>query len=320
MMKTSVQKLKAASNFPNRRNFLKTISGAGLLLAAGGFPTEIFADEIDDTLTILHTNDWHSRIEPFPMDGGKYAGEGGAAQRAFLINQIRSEQKNVLLLDAGDIFQGTPYFNFYHGELEMKLMSEMGYDASAIGNHDFDAGVDGLAAQLPNANFPLLCANYNFTNTSMEGKTLQYKTFQRGKIKIGVFGLGIELSGLVPDKLFGNTVYSEPISIANKIAAQLRNDEQCHLVICLSHLGFQYADDKVSDEVLAKNTSNIDLIIGGHTHTFFDAPISYINASGKNVLVNQVGWAGLILGRLDYTFKKSFSEHHVKHQSVRIRK
>ena len=312
--------MKDELNYRSRRTFLKTISGAGILLAAG-YPSQLFAnDETEETLTVLHTNDWHSRIESFPMDGGKYQGQGGAAQRAFLIQQIRQEQKNVLLLDAGDIFQGTPYFNFYHGELEMKLMSEMGYDASAIGNHDFDAGVDGLAAQLPNATFPLINANYDFTNTEMEGKTIRYKIFQKGKLKIGVFGLGIELNGLVPQSLYGETKYNEPISIANQIANQLRNDEKCHLVICLSHLGYQYADNKVSDEVLAKNTSNIDLIIGGHTHTFLDAPVTFQNANGKNVLVNQVGWAGLILGRLDFSFQKNLQAHHVKHQSVRIRK
>lgn len=310
----------AALNSQSRRTFVKNVGAAGLFLAANGVSFDLFAGVHEETLTILHTNDWHSHIEPFANDGGKFSGQGGAAQRAYLINQIRNEQKNVLLLDAGDIFQGTPYFNFYHGELEMKLMSEMGYDASAIGNHDFDAGVDGLAAQLPNANFPLLCANYDFTNTPMQNKTLPYKIFEKGKLKVGVFGLGIQLDGLVPQSLYGETKYLEPVTIANSMASTLKNDEQCNMVICLSHLGYQYKDNKVSDEVLAKNSCNIDLIIGGHTHTFLDEPVVYLNTKGKNVLVNQVGWAGLILGRLDYVFKKNLSQHSVKHHTVRILK
>ncbi len=290
----------------NRRQFIIHSSYSGLLLSTGMFPLMASSSEPEiGRLTILHTNDVHSRIEPFPMDGGKNEGLGGVAKRATLIQRIREEQKNVLLLDAGDIFQGTPYFNFFGGELEMKLMSQLGYDAATIGNHDFDAGVEGLEKQLVHANFPLLVTNYDFSDTAMNGKTRPYKIFRKGGLKIGVFGVGIELSGLVPEKLYRGTVYSDPVAAAQKWAQTLRYEEKCDFVICLSHLGYKYDEQKVSDRVLAQTTSEIDLIIGGHTHTFMKEPERLANKDGKPVLVNQVGWAGIVLGRLDVYFEKN---------------
>lgn len=290
----------------NRRKFIANASYTGLLLSTGTYPLFASPSEPEiERLTILHTNDVHSRIEPFPMDGSKNEGLGGVAKRATLISRIREEQKNVLLLDAGDIFQGTPYFNFYGGELELKLMSQLGYDAGTIGNHDFDAGVEGLAKQMKHANFPLLVTNYNFANTAMQGKTQNYRIFSKGGVKIGVFGVGIELKGLVPDKLYGDTQYSDPVAAAQKWGEILRHEEKCDYIICLSHLGYKYNEDKVSDRVLAQNTSNIDLIIGGHTHTFMKEPERLANKDGKAVLINQVGWAGIVLGRLDVYFEKN---------------
>ncbi len=301
----------------NRRNFLITSSFLGT--AALLHSHDVFAeDDADYRLTILHTNDWHSRIDPFPMDGGKFQGKGGAAARAAIISKIRKQNKHVLLLDAGDIFQGTPYFNFYKGEIEMKLMSEMGYDASAIGNHDFDAGVDGLAAQLKNATFPLLCANYDFTGTAMQQKTLPYKIFKKGRIKVGVFGLGIELKGLVPDKLYAQTQYIDPVSVCNKMSEELKNIHQCDLIVCLSHLGYQYNNEKIDDVKLAQQSKHIDLIIGGHTHTFLDKPETIVNTAGSKVLVNQVGWAGIVLGRIDFLFSKNKKEKHIIHTTEKI--
>lgn len=252
-------------------------------------------------LTILHTNDVHSRLEPFPMDGSPNAGIGGVEPRANLIKEIRNREEHILLLDAGDIFQGTPYFNLYKGEPEIKAMSLMGYDAATIGNHDFDGGLENLALQLQHANFPLLNCNYNFTNTAMQGKTLPYKIFNKGELQIGVFGVGVELNGLVPDNLYGNTKYLEPITEANKTAEYLKK-QGCDFVICLSHLGDKYNDDKVSDEILAKQSFHIDLIIGGHTHRFFTEPRKYYNKLGGDVIVNQVGWGGINLGKLQYNF------------------
>lgn len=290
----------------NRRHFIQTIGSGALLAGAGAFPLQAFAADPEILkLTILHTNDVHSRIEPFPMDGSRMQGLGGAARRAALIKKIRQEQEHVLLLDAGDIFQGTPYFNVYGGELEMKLMSQMGYDAATIGNHDFDAGIDGLYKQLPNANFPLINCNYDFSNTVLKDKVKPYQIFNRGHIKIGILGVGIELNGLVPKTMYKETQYLDPISNANKIAVQLKNDEKCDFVICLSHLGYKYGENKISDIVLANKSQHIDLIIGGHTHTFLDEPMVEANLDGDPVLINQVGWAGAVLGRLDIFFERN---------------
>jgi 5'-nucleotidase len=229
---------------------------------------------------------------------------GGIAKRYAMVKEIREKEPNVLLLDSGDIFQGTPYFNTFHGVLEMKCMSRLGYDASTMGNHDFDIGMDGFIKAKKHANFPFLCANYDFSNTVLKDATQAFKIFKKGSVKIGVFGIGIELNGLVPSSAYGDTVYNDPIEIANETAAQLKK-EKCDLVICLSHLGFEYQDDqKVSDRKLAQNSTDIDLILGGHTHTFLEEPVIEKNKSKKNVLINQVGWAGIQLGRIDIDIKK----------------
>jgi len=291
------------SQMTDRRDFLKWGGAAAGLLALTS-PFEAFAKDELVQLTILHTNDVHSRIEPFPMDGSRNQGLGGVARRASLIKKIRAEQKNVLLLDAGDIFQGTPYFNLFGGELEMKLMSDMGYDASTMGNHDFDNGIAGFVKQLPHAKFPFLVSNYDFANTELKGRTLPYKIFKKQGIKIGVFGLGLELAGMVDKKNYGDIVYQDPIAKGNEMASLLKNDHHCDLVICLSHLGYKYKEQKVSDQILAASTKNIDLIIGGHTHTFMKAPEDVKNLDGKVTTINQVGFAGINLGRLDYFFHK----------------
>ena len=281
----------------NRRYFLKNIGASAVLLGTNGFPLEALAALPSEMvkITILHTNDVHSRIDPFPMDGTSNQGLGGVAKRASLIKKIRAQEKNILLLDAGDIFQGTPYFNFYNGEIEMKLMSEMGYDAATIGNHDFDAGMDNLVTQLKNATFPLLNANYDFSNTVMKEHVQPHKIFTKQGIKIGVFGVGIELKGLVEKRLYKETVYNDPLSHANKAAAFLKQDAKCDYVICLSHLGYKYKEAKIDDIKLATNSRHIDLIIGGHTHTFLDKPDIIKNLDSQPVVVNQAGWGGMMM-------------------------
>lgn len=289
----------------HRRTFIKQSALAGMALLPGSTLTHA-ADFFDTPrrLTILHTNDMHSRIDPFPQDGSRNAGQGGVAGRAQIISRIRSAEENVLLFDAGDIFQGTPYFNIYKGEPEIKAMTAMGYDATTIGNHDFDAGLDNLALQLHNhARFPMLVSNYNFSGTSMEQLYAPYKIFKRNGLKIGVLGIGIKLEGLVPENLYGATQYIDPVQSANTYAQQLK-DKNCDLVVCLSHLGYKYESNKISDLVLARETKNIDVIIGGHTHTFLDAPDVVKNKAGEDVIINQVGFAGLRLGRLDFVFEK----------------
>ena len=303
----------------SRRRFISQgLLSAGAMLAGPSLleAAEAFSPQ---RLTILHTNDTHSRLDPFPMDGGRNQGMGGVAARAELIRQIRLEPPQVLLLDAGDIFQGTPYFNLYKGEPQIRAMTEMQYDACTIGNHDFDAGMENLATQLErHARFPMLVCNYDFSGTPMEHRTKPYEIFRKGKLKIGVLGVGIELRGLVPDNLYGATKYLDPVQQANTIAATLR-EQGCDLVICLSHLGYQYTSGgKVSDEVLARESYDIDVIIGGHTHSFLDQPAVFPNRNGSDVIVNQVGFAGLRLGRMDFEFSKFSGKKISKSQSISV--
>jgi 5'-nucleotidase len=288
----------------SRRQFLKVGGIASIATALNLNPLEAIAAGDVVKLSILHTNDVHSRVEPFPMDGSKYQGLGGTARRAALINTIRASEENVLLFDAGDIFQGTPYFNKFGGEIEMKLMTAMKYDAATMGNHDFDNGVQGFYKQLPHANFPILCSNYDFSNTILKNSTIPYKIFKKSGIKIGVFGIGIQLKGIVDVRSYADTIYLDPIKKANEMADLLRNELECDLVVCLSHIGYTYPSNRVSDKILAKNNKNIDLIIGGHTHTFMDQPEDVQNLSGTITTINQVGFAGINLGRVDYYFER----------------
>lgn len=289
-----------------RSDFIKKVSvGTTALAAVGSLGLQSFTTKPKATkITILHTNDVHSHIDTFGPDEGRNANKGGVARRATLIENIRNQNTNTLLLDAGDIFQGTPYFNYYGGELEFKLMSKLKYDLATIGNHDFDNGIDGLYAQLPHANFGFVSANYDFSNTLMDTHVKPYRIFNKAGIKIGVFGLGIALEGLVEQKLYKETKYLDPIEISQDMTRILKQDEQCDLVICLSHLGYNYKNDpdKICDLKLAEVTKDIDLIIGGHTHTFLPKPTIVKNIEDKNVLVNQVGCYGLYLGKIDFYF------------------
>lgn len=297
-----------------RRNFIQKTAATGAFIGLGGLSLS-FSEPHKKHITILHTNDVHSHIEPFGPNDPINPNMGGVARRATLIGQIRDENPNTLLLDAGDIFQGTPFFNFYGGELEFKLMSLLKYDASTIGNHDFDNGIDGLYSQLPHADFDFISSNYDFRNTVMDTQVLPHRIFIKDGVKIGIFGLGVKLIGLVNSHLFKETKYLDPIEIATDMARILKEEKRCDLIICLSHLGFKYKSDKISDVKLAKATKNIDLIIGGHTHTFLEKPEVHINKAGKEVLINQVGCFGLFLGRVDFFLDK---ENKIEANGVRI--
>jgi 5'-nucleotidase len=291
-----------------RRDFVRQsflISG-GLLLSPSVFAAEQTAKK-EKKVTILHTNDTHSNIEPFPSNHAKFPNKGGVAKRFEMVTKIRETEENVLLLDAGDIFQGTPYFNMFGGALEMKVMTAMGYDAATMGNHDFDGGLEGFLKAKQFADFPFLCANYDFSETILKDQTVRSIIIDKGGVKIGIFGIGVELKGLVPDSLYGSTKYLDPLECANREALELKK-EGCDLIICLSHLGYHYESDKISDLQLARKTKNIHLIIGGHTHTFLEKPTEEKNLDGHLVLINQVGWGGIQLGRLDFSIeKKRFS-------------
>ena len=287
-----------------RREFILKSAAASTLLMLPSIDL-LAADQDVKKITILHTNDQHSRIEPFEISKNEQtSGKGGFARRSTLIHQIRQQEKNVLLLDAGDVFQGTPYFNMFGGELEYKLMSKMGYEVGTLGNHEFDNRLEGLKKQLPHAAFDIVNANYDFTNTILEGLIKPYKIIVKDGIRIGVFGVGIELKGIVDPRAYAETKYYDSIEIATDMVRKLRAEEKCDMVICLSHIGYEYSHDQISDKILAASTEGIDLIIGGHTHTFLPEPQIFKNKAGEDVLVNQVGWSGLFLGRIDFYFKK----------------
>jgi len=288
----------------NRRDFLKLLGTGAAGALAMGTPLSVFAADDFKQLTILHTNDFHSHIDPFGNDVPRNAGEGGMAKRAALIKKIRSESKNVLLFDAGDIYQGTPYFNYFKAQLDFELMTMMGYDAATLGNHEFDNGLEGIKSQLKFAGFPFINSNYDFSDTILAGMTIPYKIFKSGGIKVGVYGLGVELQGLVDRKNYGNTRYNDPLQTALQMEKMLTEEHEPDLIVCLSHLGYSYKDKTVSDKVIASQTFKTDLIIGGHTHTFLDKPDLILNKSGKEVVVNQVGFGGLILGKVDFYFSK----------------
>jgi len=288
-----------------RRRFIRRVVEGAVLGWSGFFPWGGFARGrgAEVVVTVLHTNDQHSRIEPFPKDGTRYAGLGGFAQRAALLKRLRRELGHVLLLDAGDVFQGTPYFNLFQGEVEIAGMNAMGYDACTIGNHDFDAGIAVLAERIRQSRFAWINCNYRLEDTPLEGWVKRSMTMKCGPVKVGLTGVGIDPEGLVPAHLCEGVRYEDPIAAVDQVAAQLKREEKCHLVVVLSHLGYRYRKgDRISDVLLAKESRHVDLIIGGHTHTFMDDIDIVPNRCGRPVYIHQVGWAGIRLGRVDIAF------------------
>ncbi len=286
----------------DRRTFLKAGSAAlaGSLLA----PTALLADEAT-RLVILHTNDTHSRIDPFPQDGSRYAGLGGVARRATLVEQVRRQEPHVLLLDSGDIFQGTPYFNLFHGEVEFKTMTALRYDAATIGNHDFDNGVDGLARVMPLAGFEMVSANYEVAGTPLAPFVQPYTIRDFGRFRVGIFGLGISFEHLVLPELHEGVTYHDPVEVARATVAELER-KGCNLIVCLSHLGYRYREEhRISDVKLASLVPGVHLILGGHTHTFMQQADVIQHRNAPPTYIHQVGWAGIWLGRVDVTFDRT---------------
>ncbi|AVM52487.1 5'-nucleotidase [Bacteroides zoogleoformans] len=261
---------------------------------------------LEKQLFILHTSDTHSRIDPIsPEAADEYAGMGGVVRRAEIVKQYRGKHPEMLLLDCGDISQGTPYYNLFQGELEVKMMNLMGYDAMAIGNHEFDFGLDNMARLFRLARFPIVCSNYEMTGTVLEGLVKPYITLEREGLKIGIFSLAPKLEGLVQaDKREGVT-YKDPITVAQKMSDLLRGKEGCDVVICLSHLGLhRLASSDIDDEQLVAKTYGIDIILGGHTHSFMEKPMVYLNANGQNVPILHSGRSGVYVGEMVLTLTK----------------
>lgn len=258
-------------------------------------------------LVILQTSDMHSRIEPISTNSAdRYAGMGGVVRRATFIKQAREENPtDMLLFDCGDISQGTPYYNLFRGEVEIKMMNLMGYDAMAIGNHEFDFGLDNMARLFRMAKFPIVCANYDVKGTVLEGLVKPYITLKRNGLKIGIFGLGPKLEGLVQANKCEGIVYEDAYQVAQQMADKLRTTEGCDVVVCLSHLGMTpLLPGNPFDEELVRKTDNIDVILGGHSHTFMKEPAFYVNKDGIKTPVFHTGKNGIYVGQLNLTLTK----------------
>lgn len=256
-------------------------------------------------LLILHTNDTHSRVEPIPVTdpNPEYAGKAGFVRRATLIKGMREQNKDLLLFDCGDFSQGSPYYNMFKGEVEVKLMNEMGYDAGTIGNHEFDFGLDNMARLFKMANFPIVCANYGVKGTVLEGIVKPYVILEREGVKIGVFGLSPVLEGLVQTKNYEGVVFESPIEAAQRVAKILKEQEKCDLVVCLSHLGWK--GEPYSDETLIANTRNIDIVLGGHSHSYFDKTLFYKNLDGRDIPLQQMGKNAVYVGKMKVEMEKN---------------
>ena len=300
----------------NRRRFLKSslITGAALAVPSSLVSPKFWsalAEPLLDVaagevlITILHTNDTHSQIDPVSESDKTWGGKGGVARRATLVKRIRKESPNTLMVDAGDVFQGTPYFNFYKGEVEYKSMSLIGYDVVTLGNHDFDNGVNALAAAMKFANFDFVSTNYDVRGTVLEARVKPYAVRTLGGVRVGLFGLGISPDNLITPQNFQGVKYMDPVQMARGVVRLLREQEKCQLVVGMSHLGY-YANprnNEIGDTQVAAQVNGIDFIASGHTHTFMEKPVLQKNPAGKDTIIFQVGKSGIYVGRIDFKMK-----------------
>ncbi len=302
-----------------RRDFLRTSMAAGLSLSvpsvlssfsrATNYSTlwaPLLEQKSGETLiTVLHTNDTHSQIDPILENDKTWAGKGGVARRATLVKRIRKENPNTLLIDAGDVLQGTPYFNFYKGEVEYKAMSMIGYDAGTLGNHEFDNGVESLSKALQFANFDIISTNYDVRGSALESKVKTHAVKQVGGVRVGLFGMGVSPEGLITPDNFKPVKYLDPVRMARGVVKLLREQEHCTLVLGMSHLGYfaNPKENEVGDTQVAGQVDGIDFIASGHTHTFMKAPVLQKTPNGHDTIIFQVGKSGIYVGRVDFTVR-----------------
>ena len=255
-------------------------------------------------LLILHTNDTHSCVMPLKttLADTLQAGRGGFLRRLAMLGQERQKNPDLLLFDSGDFSQGSSYYSMFKGDVEVGLMNMMRYDAATIGNHEFDFGMENMARLFRMADFPIVCANYDFTGTCVEGLVKPYVVIRRNGVKIGVFGLSPKMKGLVSDKNCVGVKYLDPVKAAQKTADLLKNKEKCDLVVCISHLGWNIGGD--DDVLMMKNTRNIDIVLGGHSHSYFKQEKWVKNLDGVSVPNDQTGKSGIFVGRLEVEMKK----------------
>ena len=254
-------------------------------------------------LVILHTNDTHSQVEPSEKSSLATSDMGGYARRIGVIEKIRSEEKNVLLLDAGDYWQGPPYFNFFNGRIEIDALNRMKYDATTLGNHEFDNGTDTLAAVIQNLNIPLISSNYDVTNSVIRDFVKPWIVIKKAGLKIGVMALNVNPESLILESNIRDVNYIDPVAKAQEISEYLKNKEKCDLIICLSHLGSDKDSKSVNDFEIARKTKFIDVIIGGHSHTMLENTKTQ-NAAGREVIIAQMAKSGFYLGRIDLLLTK----------------
>lgn len=254
-------------------------------------------------LVILHTNDTHSQIEPTEKSSLATSDMGGYARRMGVIEKIRSEEKNVLLFDAGDYSQGSPYFNFFNGRIEIDALNRMKYDAVTMGNHEFDNGIDTLAAIIQNLRVPLISSNYDVTNSVIRDFVKPWIVIKKAGLKIGVMALNVNPESLILESNIRDVNYIDPVAKAQEISEYLKNKEKCDLIICLSHLGSDKDSKSVNDFEIARKTKFIDVIIGGHSHTMLENTKTQ-NAAGRDVIIAQMAKSGFYLGRIDIQLSK----------------
>lgn len=304
-----------------RRDFLTTASLAGLALSlpkplssfarltnyATPWAPLLDAAPGETLITVLHTNDTHSQIDPILENDKTYPGKGGVARRATLVKRIRKENPHTLLIDGGDVLQGTPYFNYFKGEVEYKAMSLIGYDAGTLGNHEFDNGVEALSKALQFANFDIVSTNYDVRGSVLESKVKTHVVKEVGGIRVGLFGLGVSPTGLITPENFAPVKFVEPVRMARGVVKLLREQERCTLVMGMSHLGYYREPNpqrnEVGDTQVAAQVDGIDFIASGHTHTFMKAPVLQKTPNGKDTIIFQVGRAGIYVGRVDFTVR-----------------
>ncbi len=286
----------------NKNNFNSSLGVRSLLLLLAFMSIPVFAQQ-KIKLVILHTNDTHSQVEPTEKSALKTSDMGGYARRMGEISQIRKQEKNVILVDAGDYSQGTPYFNFFNGRVEIDAMNRMKYDAGTLGNHEFDNGIDTLAVVLKNANFPMISSNYKFDKTALSGLIKPYIVLERSGLRIGIMALDVNPQSLIFEKNYKGMEYEEPIEKANEISNLLKKEEKCDVIVCLSHLGADSTKGEVNDFEVAHKTRYIDVIIGGHSHSTITNTTEK-NAAGKPIVIAQMGKSGLLLGRVELELEK----------------
>ncbi|MDR2622684.1 MAG: metallophosphoesterase [Dysgonamonadaceae bacterium] len=288
------------------------LGGRGIILILLLALSAVVVQAQEKSLVVLHINDTHSRIEPFPENQADYSNKGGMVRLDNYVNQVRKEEKNVLLFHCGDLVQGTPYFNWYKGDAEIAAANLMKTDAACLGNHEFDNGLELLSKMIKQAKFPFIATNLDFSGTLMDGLTKKYHILKRNGIKIGVIGLTISPDGLVSKSNSAGVKYLDPVESANTMAAFLKEKEKCDLIICLSHLGYYPKEERDGDITIAKKSHYIDIILGGHTHTFMPEPDKELNADGREVIINQTGAYGVYFGRMNIIMEEKQNDKNKK--------